>query len=203
MPPIFNQSKDPIVAVIVAYYGGADILLECQSRGIPTVRIQLSGHEETNQYLKQYLASNQDTASYVVKQDENEPVESLAKKLKVLGITHIIPADEAGVELGDKLCDLLGLPFNGMDATSARRNKRLMHQKIAGEGVDVPRQGLVASAFEADIWMLKNKTSFPVVIKPLDGAGSAGVNKCENREGVKHAFEEIGSIATQKKQWLV
>ena len=186
-------------AVIVAYYGGADVLTESNKRGYPCVRIQLHGHDTSNQYLKQYLKGDTDPSSHVVIQEEGESVASLAERLKTLGVTHIIPSDEAGVELTDKLCDVMGLPFNGIEGSKARRNKSLMHQKIASHNVRIPFQTTATSMDEVMVWLADHNLDFPIVVKPLDGAGSAGVTKCESAFDVQVAFDEIKQIAELKK----
>lgn len=186
-------------AVIVAYYGGADVLTEVRARGYDCVRIQLHGHDKSNQYLMQYLKRDADPSSHVVLQKEGQSVDSLAAELRDLGVTHIIPSDEAGVELTDKLCHVLGLPFNGIEGSAARRNKSLMHQRIASKGVAIPFQTTATAADEILSWMTANSLEFPIVVKPLDGAGSAGVTKCRSVSDIQKAFDDIKQIADMKK----
>ena len=185
-------------AVIVAYYGGVDVLNELVSRGYSPIRIQLHGHKDKNQFLIQFFEKGDDPSSHVLIEHESETVESLALKLKGFGVTHIIPADEAGVELSDLLCDYLKLPFNGIELSKARRNKQMMHQQVALNGCAVPLQTTVSSLAEFDEWMVANNVLFPVVVKPLNGAGSAGVTKCHTNQCVKKAFNEILKIVNLK-----
>ncbi len=100
-------------AVIVAYHGGGDMLTELSARGIPFVRIQTGSDISANKFL----AKQHSEEKLLIYQGY---VTQLSNELKSLGVTHIIPADEAGVKLTDLLCEALGLPFNGMEKSPAR-----------------------------------------------------------------------------------
>lgn len=188
-----------VPAVIVAYYGGADVLHELYRRGFSPIRIELAGHDKGNQFLVHFLRDNNDPSTYVVRQCDGQGANELAEELRALGVTHIIPADEAGVALSDQLCDILGLPFNGMAGSPARRDKHLMHEKVASHGIRIPAQCTASSSEQVQNWMQANHVDFPIVIKPVDGAGSAGVSKCSNWRDVSQAFAAIGVIAAAQK----
>ena len=185
-------------AVVVAYYGGADVLEQLCQRGFEPVRIQLAGHDKTNQFLKHYLNSNNRSKTETIIQVEGQSISSLAHQLRELGVTHIIPADEAGVAISDLLCEELGLPFNGMALSNARRNKSLMHKQIDSKGIRIPLQTTATSSSDVILWMQEKNLEFPVVIKPLDGAGSAGVTKCFCIEDIHTAFDVIAQILSKK-----
>ena len=187
-------------AVIVSYYGGADTIESLRQRGFDAVRIQLRGEAKSNQFLMNYLKMKESLVSEVLVEESFPTVDDLCQELKKIGVTHILPADEAGVSLGDLLCSQLELPFNGLSGSKARRNKALMHQKIEAQGLRIPFQTTVSSVDEVETWMVSKELDYPIVIKPLDGAGSAGVNKCHCKEDVKRAFDYIIGLVEQKKR---
>ena len=165
-------------AVIVAYHGGADMLKELRTRGIPFIRIQTSSDISANKFMVQFLAKEDPSDEKVLIYRGSDAL--LADELKSLGVTHIIPADEAGVKLTDHLCEKLGLPFNGMTKSPARRNKQLMHKVVSERGLRIPQQKLCEDPVEVGSWMEEHQLKFPIVVKPVDGAGSAGVTRCDS-----------------------
>ena len=192
----FKHKPALLPAVIVAYHGGADMLDEICSRGIDCVRIQLGRDPGPNKFMQQYLAEGRDPSSHVVTL-QGDDIDSLVQELKDLGVTHIIPADEAGVALTDILADRLGLAFNGLNGSRARRDKGLMHERVKKAGLRIPLQYKAASPAEVFQWMKGNDLEFPIVIKPVDGAGSAGVTRCHSEQEVTQTYEKIRALADQ------
>lgn len=188
-----ERSQCPYLpAVVVAYHGGGDMLRELRIRGIPFVRIQTSPDISANKFMLQYLTEGHVDEHVVVYDGTVDP---LSDQLRSLGVTHIIPADEAGVGLTDLLCDALGLPFNGMQKSIARRNKKLMHEAVSERGLRTPRQLLCENASDITTWMTEQHLPFPIVVKPLDGAGSAGVTRCDSPGDVEAALSLIRRLA--------
>lgn len=187
-----NRQQSCFPAVIVAYHGGGDMLNELRNRGLPFVRIQTSPDVSANKYMLQYLAKGAPD-QHVLTFSGN--VDKLSAQLADLGVTHIIPADEAGVELTDLLCASLDLPFNGMNKSTARRDKKLMHEAVSEQGLGIPWQLLCETADEISAWMTHRKLPFPIVVKPLDGAGSAGVSRCDSFSDIEAALSLIRQLA--------
>ena len=179
-------------AIIVSYHGGGDMLKELRVRGIPYVRIQATPDISSNKFMAQFLAKEQSDEDVLIYQGD---FAQFSGELKSLGVTHIIPADEAGVKFTDRLCEELGLPYNGMEKSSARRNKQLMHQAVSERGLRVPQQKLCDNPDDVSSWMEEHHLKFPIVIKPVDGAGTAGVTRCDSLSDVKNAFSTIKQLA--------
>ena len=190
--PLGHEQGSLLPAVIVAYHGGGDMLKELNARGISYVRIQTGPDMSANKYMLQFLANERPDEKVVV---HNGNVARLAEELRSLGATHIIPADEAGVELTDLLCEELGLAFNGMAKSTARRNKQLMHQAVGERGLRIPKQKLCDGPGDVSAWMEQQQLVFPIVVKPVDGAGTAGVARCDSISDVETAFVEIKRLA--------
>lgn len=106
------------------------------------------------------------------------------------GVTHVIPGVEPSVEFADELAELLGLSINDFGLSAARRNKELMHRVVDAAGLRIPKQKAFARAEAATAWIDDN-LNYPVVVKPLDSAGSEDVRKCQSRDQVVQAFADI------------
>lgn len=86
-------------------------------------------------------------------------------------VRGVLVFGEGFVETGTVLADLLGLPGPGLRAGRVCRNKLLQRRYLAEWS---PRSRLLREA-AADGW-----TTFPAVLKPLDGQASAGVSRVDS-----------------------
>lgn len=71
----------------------------------------------------------------------------------------------------------LGIPGMSPDSVLGFRDKAVMRERVAAAGLRVPRTLLVRSRSQA--WAAAEDLGFPVVLKPVDGAGSADTNRCD------------------------
>ncbi|SCK09771.1 ATP-grasp domain-containing protein [Streptomyces sp. WMMB 322] len=96
-----------------------------------------------------------------------------AEHLRSVGVNTVVAASEFGVTLADELSELLELPHQRHELRAARRDKYLMAGALADAGLSHARTVMVRSEGELrdalDGW-----DAFPVVIKPLNSAGSDG-----------------------------
>lgn len=83
----------------------------------------------------------------------------------------VVPAVEQLTELGAALASRLGLPHNTLDAVRLLRDKRAMKQRWAQAGVPTARCFEGQTVAEVSGFDLR----YPVIVKPVFGAGSAGV----------------------------
>ncbi|MFI0821033.1 ATP-grasp domain-containing protein [Streptomyces sp. NPDC021098] len=87
--------------------------------------------------------------------------------------------------------ELLGLPGIGRDAALGAQDKRVMRERLAAAGLNVPRfVGLKDPA----AWEDAAHLDFPVVVKPAHGFSSLGVTKAERPEELKAVVEEVAEI---------
>ncbi|WP_306553609.1 ATP-grasp domain-containing protein [Acidovorax sp.] len=121
---------------------------------------------------------------------EHKDLETTADRLRKLGPRAVIAGCEPAVELTDALAEALGLRGNSSRRSAARRNKYLMHAAIQESGLTGIKQIRTADLDEATKWAAF-RNSWPVVVKPLESAGTDGVHICQNIESVAAAFENI------------
>lgn len=104
---------------------------------------------------------------------------------------YIIAGAETGVLLADRLNEQFNLPYrNQFKRTQARRNKFEMIRCVADAGLPTAQQGVVESWDAAEVWILGHGR-FPVVLKPLDSAGSDGVYICNDLQDCEVAFGKV------------
>ncbi len=127
---------------------------------------------------------------------EEEALKKLAAEVNDLPwtIKAVMAGAESGVELTDQLSHILGLASNGIELSTARRDKYLMGERVRACGVTAVEQKLVMN--EKDVECFVNSIEakggeFKAVIKPLESAGSDDVYLATTRGQVFQAFNTI------------
>ncbi|WP_136475938.1 ATP-grasp domain-containing protein [Pseudomonas sp. DG56-2] len=113
-------------------------------------------------------------------------IEALVEQLAAQQPAAVLTGSEFGVELADYLAARLGLPGNDPEHSAARRDKSLMAEQVARVGLPVAEQLRTDSPAQAAAWFLA-RASKPVVVKPLDSAGSDNVFICHDMTQLQHA----------------
>ena len=126
-------------------------------------------------YLRQYTEH-----VYYLDDDEKDGT-ALLEKFRPEAIV-------AGSEVGVALCDLLarkaGLPGNDPATSAVRRDKYAMAAAVERAGVPSLISRRVKNPDEA-LAAAREINSWPVVIKPLEGAGSLGVSICGSMDELR------------------
>jgi biotin carboxylase len=101
-------------------------------------------------------------------------------------IVSLICGGEHGVQLADELGEHMGLLSNGT-AVPQRRDKKLQQELVKAAGFRSVRQA-GGTDFDRDVKDFLLKEEFPVVVKPVESAGSDGVKLCYTYEEAKDHF---------------
>ena len=107
----------------------------------------------------------------------------------------VLAGQEPGVRLADALAERLGLARNDPGRSAARRDKYEMAQALRRAGVRHAEQFRCADQEDAVAWA-RRRAGHPVVVKPLAGSGSVGVEICTGDEQVRKAAEAVLGSAT-------
>ncbi|HEV2376043.1 MAG TPA: ATP-grasp domain-containing protein [Streptosporangiaceae bacterium] len=119
------------------------------------------------------------------------PLAELAGLLAPFGPTAVVPAGELAVPVADRLAAYFGTPHNPLDAGDVYRNKDSMRAAFRAAGLPQPRvHGVFTTMAEAE-QMDWSAVPFPVIVKPVDGAGSYFVRLCETPADVLGALPPI------------
>src|SRR5262249_6585990 len=99
---------------------------------------------------------------------------------------------EPAVFLAARLRERLGVPGMSIDTVRGFRDKQLMKERVAAAGLRVPRSERVRTV--AEVWTAVEKVGFPLILKPIAGAGSADTYKCESSADVERALGAMRHI---------
>jgi biotin carboxylase len=114
-----------------------------------------------------------DTRRLVASIDDEAWIGAAAQALREDGpVAGVVPFTEPHVRAAALLAEELGLPGPGLRAAWTSRNKYLQRELFARCGLPQPGYCLVRDEMTARRWA---KGRYPVVLKPLSGSGSAGV----------------------------
>lgn len=106
--------------------------------------------------------------------------------------THVLAGFESGVELAERLGELLELPTNGPGLRAARRDKFLMTEAVRAAGLSTVRQ-LSSTDVDHILECVDQSLGWPVVLKPRKSVATDQVFCCEDDVSVRHAASVIMS----------
>ena len=102
--------------------------------------------------------------------DEEAVVRQVVEAVGRNSIERVVCLWEPGVLLAAKLRETLGIPGQGIEQAITFRNKDVMKQAITKAGIRTARHASATSV--AQIRAAAESIGFPVIVKPIAGAGS-------------------------------
>lgn len=148
---------------------------------------KLGAYVITADYLPDNIAHKYSDEYCNVSIIDKEAVLEKAKELKIDGIlSHAV---DPGVITAAYVAEKLGLPFQcSYEAACILQNKSLFRKFLAENGFNCPKAKGYDNVDEA----LKDVDYFtwPVIVKPVDSAGSKGVSKVEKVEQLEEAIKK-------------
>ncbi len=99
---------------------------------------------------------------------------------------------EPGVELAARLREALGVPGLSHEQAFAFRNKEKMKQTLDAAGIRTPRH--VAAKTSAACWEAAERIGFPLILKPIDGAGSADTYRVHDQGELHNALSRMRHV---------
>lgn len=178
----YNQQK---VAVIDAFSTGHYLGPAFRARGVQVVHVtnrnSASEHQLTNFHSYDFSDSI----------DFEGDVTETAKKLSLMGVSHVIAGTESGTTVADLLGTEMGLKTaNAAGFGESRRDKRLMHQAVHKAGVPIPWQIHLDNNNNV-IWKVDGPEPESVIVKPSSSAGTDMVRLCHGNHERELAVTEI------------
>jgi hypothetical protein len=169
--------------VVDAYSTGARLAPRFAAAGLPVVHVQSSPR------LPEFYARAFRAGDFVENVVHEGDLEATAARLAAHGPAFVVVGAEPGVPLADALSERLGLPSNGTALSPARRDKNAMNEALRSAGLRTAEALKTGEAAAAVAWAAE-RGGAPVVVKPLDSAGTDGVSICADAAAIEAAFAE-------------
>jgi ATP-grasp domain len=169
--------------VVDAYSTGARLAPRFAAAGLPVVHVQSSAR------LPDFYARAFRAGDFVENVVHEGDLEATAARLAAHEPAFVVVGAEPGVPLADALSERLKLPSNGSAQSAARRDKNAMSEALRDAGLRTAEALKTAEASTAVAW--QRERGAPVVVKPLDSAGTDGVSICRDGAAVEAAFAAI------------
>ena len=124
--------------------------------------------------------------------DEEAVIASLRERLRGRELDRIECLWEPGIMLAARLRQVFGVP--GLDIPRAQRfrDKEAMKQALDDAGIRTPRH--VAAHTVSEVWEAAQDIGFPIIIKPIDGAGSADTYRVRDAEELKAVIPRLRHV---------
>ncbi len=147
-------------------------------------------HVITCDYLPDNIAHKYSDEYHNVSILDRDAVLSLARELRIDGIMSF--AVDPGVVTAAYVADRLGLPCAGpYESICILQDKEKFRGFLGSNGFNVPRSRGFSSYEEA--YADRDYFEWPVIVKPVDSAGSKGVSRVDSPEDLRPAFDNAKS----------
>ncbi len=113
-------------------------------------------------------------------------------------ITAIVGVDDDTTMLATIASAALGLPHNPVSSAKATRDKYLLRQTLAKNGVPVPNYKRFS--IQENVKEIRGQINFPCVIKPLSLSASRGVIRANNPTQFTEVFHRITKLLNKVKE---
>lgn len=159
------------------------VIQKAHKMGIHVITCDFLPYNIGHQYADEY---------YNVSIVEKDEILSLAKKLSIDGIMSF--ATDPGVVTAAYVAEKMGLPFQGSyESVSILQDKGLFRRFLAEHGFNTPN---AKSYCKTEIPLEDiDLFNWPVIVKPVDSAGSKGVTKVDSYEFLSEAMEKAKSYS--------
>jgi len=124
--------------------------------------------------------------------DEEAVITALRERLRGHSLDRIECLWEPGIILAARLREAFGVPGLSVDQATPFRDKELMKQMLDRAGVRTPKH--VAAASTAAVWEAAEAIGFPVIIKPIAGAGSADTYRISDLDELRSVLPRLRHV---------
>ena len=126
--------------------------------------------------------------------DSARVIAELTRELRGHQLDRVECLWEPGVLLASELREHFGVPGMNLEHARLFRDKEAMKVALDKAGIRTPRHQAVDSV--AGCWEAVEKIGFPVILKPIDGAGSADTYRIDSRDELRAALPLLRHVPT-------
>jgi biotin carboxylase len=124
--------------------------------------------------------------------DEEDVMDRVTAWLRGKSIDRVLANWEPLVILAARLRERWGMPGMSVDAVTGFRDKQLMKERVAAAGLRVPKSRRVRT--ETETRAAAEELGYPLIVKPIAGAGSADTYKCENPKELDETLVKMRGV---------
>ena len=130
--------------------------------------------------------------------DEDDVMARVSKWLRGREIDRVLSNWEPTVVLAARLRERWSMPGMSVDTVNGFRDKQLMKERVAAAGIRVPRAEKVTRTSKAEVGTLTRdaaeRVGFPLIIKPIAGAGSADTYLCRDAAELERVIGKTAHV---------
>lgn len=183
-----DSSKECVI-LVDPYSTGCCVAQEIMKRGFSVVALWTRNFAPE---MKTHVPLSCGVMKYFKEIDEAETlvetVQAVYKAADQKTVVACLAGGEAGVDLADALSERLGVRTNGTSIPN-RRDKKLQQELIRKYGLRSVRQAAGIEFHEVETFLQTER--YPVVLKPVESAGSDGVKLCHSFDEAKDHFQVL------------
>ena len=131
--------------------------------------------------------------------DEAAVIAALRERLRGHNLERIECLWEPGILLAARLREAFGVAGLNTEQAQRFRDKELMKQALDAAAIRTPRH--VAAQSVSAVWEAAEYIGFPIILKPIDGAGSADtyrVNDADELRAVLPRLRHVQSVSVEE-----
>ncbi|HVJ89553.1 MAG TPA: hypothetical protein VM580_07090 [Labilithrix sp.] len=125
--------------------------------------------------------------------DEMDVMDRVSAWLGGQRIDRVLTNWEPLVMLAARLRERWGLPGMSVDTVRGFRDKQLMKERVRAAGLRVPRSRRVRTVEE--VWQAAEEVGFPLVLKPIAGAGCADTHKVMSPAQLEQVLPRLRGVS--------
>ncbi len=125
--------------------------------------------------------------------DELDVVERVRRWIGRRQVDRVEVLGEFWMVLGARIREALGVAGMTVEQTRPFRDKEVMKQRLDAAGIRTPRH--TNAHTESEIRAAVEKIGYPLIIKPIDGAGSANTHRVESPARLEKVLPQLRGVA--------
>lgn len=167
------------------------------TRGLAEVGAQVYGVGDTPREglpprVKPYLHDYLQVPRIMDEDDVMNRVTAWLKRSGIATVDRVLANWEPLVILAARLRERWGMPGMSVDTVRGFRDKQLMKERVAAAGLRVPRSKRVRT--EKETRAAAEEIGYPLVLKPIAGAGSADTHKVDDAKELEAVLAQMRGV---------
>ncbi len=164
------------------------------ARGLAQVGAKVIGLGDQHQEALPEVARAALAAYFRVElSDEREVMATVARIAREARIDRVECLWEPYMILAARLREMLGVPGMNVPETIPYRDKEVMKQRLDEAGIRTPRHA--GATTEAGVRAGAAAVGYPLIVKPIDGAGSADTYRVDSDEDLERILPRVRHVS--------